>query len=151
HLVDLHDGSVNVESAGCGQGTTVCLTLPRLLGSRQTAVQASAPSASSSVEHALTGANVLVVDDDSDGGQMLELVLTAQGARVTRAASTREALAVLRASSVDVVLTDLSMPGDDGFTLLTQLRASQRAATPAIRVVAITAHARPEDREKCLA
>ena len=77
--------------------------------------------------------------------------MTAQGAYVTRATSTREALAAVRAKTPDVILTDLSMPGDDGFTLLSQLRSDERVTTPGMRIVAITAHARPEDREKCLA
>ena len=149
HLVELHGGNVNIESAGRGQGTTVRLILPRSQAHKPTAADPAIDG--TRADQALIGVSVLVVDEDSDGGQMLELVLTAQGAHATRAASMHEALDVLRASSVDVVLTRLSLPHDDGSAWLKKVRSDAAATDSTVRVVAIAADGRPEDREKYLA
>jgi PAS domain S-box-containing protein len=148
-LVELHGGRVGVESEGPGTGTTVRLTLPRS-GHAQAVAGDESATRGHRTGRALMGVKALVVDDDGDGGQILELVLAAQGAEVSRAASAREAMSVMRCSLVDVVLTDLSMPGDDGFALLHHVRTQVHSPSRPIRVVAVTAHARPEDREKCL-
>ncbi len=148
-LVELHGGSVGVESDCHGAGTTVRLTLPRSGHALAVSGDESA-SRRDKGGRALMGVKTLVVDDDFDGGQLLELVLAAQGADVTRASSTREAMAMMDSSLVDVVLTDLSMPTDDGFTLLQRVRAEVYSPGRPIRFVAVTAHARPEDRERCL-
>jgi CheY-like chemotaxis protein len=146
----LHGGRVVVESEGRGTGTTVRVTLPRT-GHTQVVVGDDSMTRGNRTGRALMGVKALVLDDDGDGGQILELVLAAQGAEVSRAASAREAMSVMSSSLVDVVLTDLSMPGDDGFALLRHVRADVHSPGRPIRVVAVTAHARPEEREKCLA
>ena len=148
-LVELHGGRVSVESGGRNTGATVRLTLPRS-GHAQAVAGDEASTRGVHTGRALLGVKTLVVDDDFDGGQMLELVLSAQGAEVSRAASAREAKAALDLSPVDVVLTDLSMPGDDGFALLQHVRVAVNSPGRPIRVVAVTAHAGPEDREKCV-
>jgi PAS domain S-box-containing protein len=148
HLVELHRGQVVVESKGVDQGTTVRLTLPRTAHRGPMQTRAGLPTRDGSGIRELSGVRVLVVDDDGDARRMMELALSAQWATVTLAASARDAIAAVRAERPDVVLTDLAMPSEDGFALLTQLRECVGDHVP---VVAITAQARIEDRERCLA
>jgi len=149
HLVELHGGTVSVESDGREQGTTVRLALPRSQENREPPADNGPAADGTRADRVLAGVNVLVVDDDCDGGQTLELVLTAQGAHVTRAATAREGSGVLGASAVDVVLIDLSASGDDGLALLK--RAGDGAADSRARTVVITGRAREEDRDAYLA
>jgi PAS domain S-box-containing protein len=150
-LVDLHGGHASVESAGPGQGTVVRLMFPRAQAG-QAAHSAKLRLVQPEVSgRGLSGGTVLVVDDDPDALRIMELVLTAHGANVVVAASSREALAAARATRPDVVLSDLSMPAEDGFSLLARLRADDDPALHTACIVAITAHAHPSDREQCLA
>ena len=150
HLVEMHGGCVTLDSAGRAQGTTARIILPRTRG-------VLTPSKGPATGHEpastplLTDLAVVVVDDDDDARRLLELVLTAVGAGVTVAASTADALAALHNWPTDIVLTDLALPAQDGFALLNQLRTDSDPAIRRLPVVALTAHARPEDREQCLA
>ena len=100
---------------------------------------------------ALTDVAVLVVDDDEDDRRVLELILTAQGANVHVAATTSEALTAAPAFRPDVIVADLAMPIEDGYSLLTQLRSAAEPWLRTMPVIAITAHARTADRERALA
>jgi PAS domain S-box-containing protein len=150
-LVELHGGRATVDSDGRGQGTTVRLAFPRLESAHDPRLHRSARSEPAVSSRGLAGGTVLVVDDDADALRVMELVLTAHGANVVVAASSREALVAAKATRPEVVLTDLSMPTEDGFSLLAQLRADRDPALHAAQIVAITAHAHPSDREQCLA
>lgn len=92
------------------------------------------------------GARVLVVDDDADNCAMLATVLTQSGALVETARSADEAMRAFQRQEPDVVITDISLPGEDGFSLLKKLRESPRASGREVRVIALTGHDRPEDR-----
>lgn len=150
HLVELHRGRIVVESAGRGAGTTVRVTLPRARAEHPDASTVDVPGGRlAPPPRPLDGFAVLVADDDPDARRFVELALSLHGARITGASSTAESIAAARSSRPDVILTDLSMPDEDGFELLEQLRAEPAlSATP---VVAITAHARAEDRARALA
>jgi len=150
HLVEMHGGCVTVDSAGRAQGTTARVVLPRSSGALTQSNEKAIPAEPCSAR-LLTDVAVVVVDDDDDSRRLLELVLTAVGARVTLAASTADALAAVHSWSADIVLTDLAIPAQDGFALLRELRADQDPEVRRLPVVALTAHARPEDRERCLA
>jgi PAS domain S-box-containing protein len=149
HLVELHGGQIAIESPGRNAGTTVCLRLPLVHAAADEFAHFKRLPGRSSAARELTNLAVLVVDDEPDARRMLELVLTAQGAHVTVVASAGEAIAAARAACPDIVLTDLAMPLDDGYSLLSHVRADNTMTD--VPVVAITAHARSEDRTRCLA
>ena len=98
----------------------------------------------------LDGLKILVVDDERDTRDFVQAVLKECGSEVTTASSAREALAMLQAQRPDFLISDLGMPGDDGYSLIGWVRAlpaDQGGETPA---VALTAYARAEDRLRVL-
>ena len=95
---------------------------------------------------------MLVVDDDHDSRQLVCELLRAAGAEVQPAGSAEEAIAALSASPFDLLVADIAMPGEDGFSLVARLSASAAAqGRRAIPAIAVTAHAREEDRARVLA
>ncbi|MFN8627521.1 MAG: PAS domain S-box protein [Candidatus Binatia bacterium] len=155
HLVELHGGVVRAESPGEGRGTTFVVELPLLakqrpvLGDREP--QLSGAARLSEGMPTLQDVRVLVVDDEPDTLETLRTVLEHAGADVRTAASTRAALAVLQDFEPDVLLSDIGMPGEDGFALIQQIRTAARAPGRQIPAVALTAYARREDQLKVLA
>lgn len=93
---------------------------------------------------------VLVADDDGDNRNMVRASLESHHAIVLTAGSTPEALDVLTRERVDVVVTDIAMPGEDGYALICKIRASTDPATASIPAIALTASARSEDRHLAL-
>jgi CheY-like chemotaxis protein len=93
----------------------------------------------------------LVVDDDIDGLELTEAILARAGAEVRTARTADAALALVREWRPDVVVSDIEMPGEDGYSLLRRLRALPADAGGATPAIALTAYGRPEDRERCLA
>jgi PAS domain S-box-containing protein len=164
HLVELHGGTVRAESEGEGRGSTFTVELPLLRiadsGSRVEDRASGGGDGSDSGESAvrnpqsamLEGLRVLVVDDDEDALPLISALLRQHGARVSTAGSAGAALAALEHGGFDVIVSDIGMPGKDGYDFIRELRAreSARAArrTPA---VALTAYARAEDRARALA
>jgi len=100
--------------------------------------------------HAISGLHVLVVDDDEDTLEMIGAVLAEGRANVTAAPSVEEAMARIRESRPDIIVSDIAMPVHDGYDLIKQVRALDNGDAPAIPAVAITAYARAEDRERAL-
>jgi CheY-like chemotaxis protein len=137
-LVALHGGSIEARSEGPDRGALFEVRLP--------AVSASAEVSSPAVDppRTLEGVRVLVVDDDAGTRDLLSQALAASGARVTTADSAREAFELLSTQSADVLVSDIGMPEEDGFSLMRRIRslAGQPGRIPAI---ALTAYARPED------
>jgi PAS domain S-box-containing protein len=149
HLVELHAGTLSAESAGEGQGATFTVELP--------ATRAAAVSPPSWLKHradgvpterALAGVRILVVDDDPDTLDLLSTALRQEDATVTAAASAREAFEILQDSGADVLVSDIAMPGENGYRLMERIRRASRVAS--IPAVAVTAYARAEDREAAL-
>jgi len=140
-LVVAHGGSIEAASEGRGQGSTFRVRLP---GARLApAAVAEAPAAD------LAGARVLVVDDDEDSREVLLQLLGSWGVRGRGAGSAREALELCRCERPDVVLSDIAMPGEDGFALVAELR--QLEGSVHMPAAAVTAFSRPEDRARALA
>jgi signal transduction histidine kinase/ActR/RegA family two-component response regulator len=152
HLVDLHGGVVWAESAGVGKGATFTVELP-ILESPPPGATAREDLGDSrrGPEMPLRGLRVLAVDDDADTLEVVRLVLHDSGANVLVASSVGEALAALRHATVDVLISDLGMPGADGYDLIRQVRGLEREMrgqlTPA---VALTGYASDEDRARAL-
>ncbi|HET6629553.1 MAG TPA: MASE1 domain-containing protein [Woeseiaceae bacterium] len=142
-IVELHGGSINAFSEGAGRGATFTVTLPLAAeGGGQ-----GAAAAGESQAMPLSGLHVLIVDDEADARELLRRLLLEQGCKVDVAASAEEALALLAAGTCDVLLTDIGMPGTDGYELLRRVRAEHADQ----KAIAVTAFARPEDRDRALA
>jgi signal transduction histidine kinase/CheY-like chemotaxis protein len=142
-IVEMHGGSINAESEGSGRGSMFTVKLP--LAGEGSARQLVPDDGSPAVP--MTGLRVLVVDDQADARELLRRLLVEQGCEVDVAASAEEALAFITAGGWDVLLTDIGMPGTDGYELLRSVRAMNAGQ----KAIAVTAFARPEDRERALA
>lgn len=151
HLVDLHGGTVRADSSGPGRGSTFSVEIPLMQASASDGDGAQArydePSA---MLDELKGVRVLVVDDEVDSRDLITYLVQQAGASVTTVASASEALDVIDALSPDVLVSDIGMPQQDGYGLLEMIR-KRKSASAAIPAVAVTAYARPEDRERALA
>ncbi len=147
HIVELHGGEILAESEGRGRGATFRIRLPL---DRDSGVSSEQPvgAQGSSVDPNLRGVSVLVVDDDPDTCEALEVVLRKAGARVRTAGSVPEALRASIEGAIDVVVTDLAMPDRDGYALLEALRGAEAAAGRHVPIIALTAAATPEDRQR---
>ena len=148
HLVELHGGDVDVESAGTGTGSTFRVTLP-VLSVRASAVEVEG-AAQSLRSDQLRGARVLVVDDEEEVRNYVGAVLRMHAADVRGAASAADALAALGEFKPDVIVSDIGMPGVDGYEFLKRLRSHDGDGSRAVPVIALTAYARPEDRQRAL-
>ncbi len=143
HIVERHHGRISVDSSGENLGATFTVELPLLT----TSVQPPLAAIDRIPDDQLTGLSILVVDDEADARDLLGFLLEQQGAKITIAHSAEDARSKLAEMQPNVLVSDLGMPGEDGFQLIRQLRA-QGWNTPAI---AVTAYAREEDRQAALA
>jgi len=161
HLVELHGGTVRVESPGVGQGATFTVRLP-LRGNLNPgfplcAGESDSPTPETEVSGeempSLVGVRVLVVDDEAQSRELFTTVLEHYGATVTAVASAREAIATLTTSprDYDLLLSDISMPGEDGYSLMRQVRELSAAAGGGIPAIALTALVRDQDQTKAIA
>jgi signal transduction histidine kinase len=147
HLVELHGGTVTAASPGLSRGATFTVTLPRA-----TAPGATAPRPLAVGEHyaiGLPGSCVLVVDDDSDTREVVREILQYAGAKVITSSSARETRALIDRFQPDVLIADIGMPEEDGYSLIESIRANEPGARH-LPAIALTAHARPEDVERAL-
>ncbi|MDQ3799703.1 MAG: PAS domain S-box protein [Acidobacteriota bacterium] len=155
HLVEMHGGTVEVDSPGLDQGTTFIVTLPvRATFDRQPAPDEALPQATEADPVAaaypkLRGLQVLIVDDDEDARLLLTTIIEKSGASVLTAGSASEALAALADSKPHILISDIGMPGEDGYSLIRKVRA-RYAGADKIPAIALTAYARGEDRALAL-
>jgi PAS domain S-box-containing protein len=155
HLVELHGGTVCVASPGIGQGTTFIVNLPmKAVGVETTAPQQLSPGVAFEVAQnylpTLEGLRVLVVDDEADARELLTKMLQPYGVEVIAAASANEALVVLQEYQPDILVSDIGMPGENGYALIQKIRALSQEEGGRIPAVALTAYARAEDRTQAL-
>jgi CheY-like chemotaxis protein len=152
HLVELHGGSVQAHSEGEGHGASLTVTLPAL------APHAPASNPRRGVDEAasprwaprLEGLKVLVVDDDQDTCETVGAALAAAGAEIRTCLSASQALAAIDAGVPDLLVSDIAMPGDDGYSLIRKIRARKAEEGGRMPAVALTAYGRTEDRVKAL-
>jgi signal transduction histidine kinase/PAS domain-containing protein len=157
HLVELHGGSVRAESEGLEKGTTMTVLLPLAVVRRVPAIvervhpTVAAPMLAEGDYRVadLSGVRVLVVDDDSDTRDLVQRVLRHCGATVAVASEAHEALDHVRGGETDLVVSDIGMPGLDGYELLRRVRALSVPVCN-VPVIALTAFARSEDRTRAL-
>lgn len=158
-VVEMHGGTVRVDSEGEGRGSTFTLVLPTNAAPSSVPEprdrapgEAPAPrdEQPSSIEAGLSGARLLVVDDEPDSRELVERILTDRGAEVLVASGAEEALAMLDGVSVDLLLSDVGMPQIDGYELMRRVRRRDAASGGRVPAVALTAFARAEDRARAL-
>ncbi len=155
-LVELHGGTVAVASAGMNEGTTVTVTLPVSAvrradaGGQRVHPQVASTSVLATGPAELGGLTVLVVDDHADARDLIERILQTSDATVITASSSEEALALVESHRPDVLVSDIGMPGGDGYELLKQVRALGVERGGAVPAIALTAFARSEDRTRSL-
>jgi len=151
HLVEAHRGAIHVRSEGAGRGTTFTVRLPVTGIPEGVEPLASAtPGANAAADRSLAGISVLVVDDDEDSRDVVAAHLREHEAVVLTADSAAHAFDVIQHERIDVLLTDIAMPEEDGYSLLRRVRALQPAAAARIPAAAITALARADDRRRAL-
>ncbi len=157
-LIELHGGTIVGKSGGAGQGATFVVSLPL------TAVQASAEPESDRAadpllrsrfsaflaEGGIKGVKVLVVDDDPDARALVKRLLEDHGASVTTAASVSDGIACLMSEPPDVLVSDIGMPNEDGYSFIRRVRELPPEKGGAVRALALTAYARLEDRDRSI-
>jgi signal transduction histidine kinase len=151
HLVELHGGTVEAHSGGVGQGASFLVTLPvaPARASQAPPVVASSGDAALSELPTLGGLRVLVVEDEPDGRALVCAVLEGFGATVVAAGSVADALQEIERARPDVLLSDIAMPGEDGYSLIRRVRMLHRSDPP-IPAAALTAFATASDRARAL-
>jgi signal transduction histidine kinase/ActR/RegA family two-component response regulator len=149
HIVLLHGGDVHAASAGPGLGSTFTIELPLITGAVPDARAANGDGADRDAQ-ALGGLRLLIVEDDVDARDLLVHLLEQAGASVAAAGSAADALGMLDALRLDLVISDIGMPGQDGYQLIEEIRSSGgvNASVPAL---AVTAYAGAQDRARALA
>jgi CheY-like chemotaxis protein len=151
-LVELHGGHVRVASAGTGKGAVFTVVLPVAAEDEQAVRAGSTPFPAVRIaEGALAGVQLMVVDDEADARLLVEDILRNAGARVVSAASAREAMEMFAQAQPDLLLSDIGMPGENGYDLVRQVRALPIEGGGGVPAIALTAFARPEDRSRALA
>jgi CheY-like chemotaxis protein len=154
-LVELHGGTVEAESPGEGEGTTFRVILPMISVHRELSdVRWTRPQIGSNPladrQPSLKGLRVLVVDDEPDARELIRVVLTGRDAEVVEAGSAVEALAEMERQRFDVLVSDIGMPGMDGYALISKIRQLPVERGGRIPAAALTAYAGVEDRMRVL-
>jgi len=149
HLVTLHGGRVSADSDGIGSGTTFTITLP-LLAVRVEPSEVHQLRTKPEMPK-LDGVKILVVDDDDEAGNLVALVLNQLGADAKAVTSVAAAVKSLRSFPADIVVSDIAMPGEDGYAMMRRLREIEPELGRQIPTMALTAYGRPEDRSRILA
>ncbi len=151
HLVELHKGTIFAQSLGTGQGATFTVRLPLLQDNRNSRWNGETEEISSPVPSTpLAGLRVLVVDDETDTRNFLSFMFEEYGAIATAVASVDEALAVVEQAKLDILISDIGMSEQDGYTLIRKLRSLEPEKGGGIPAIALTAYTREEDRLEAL-
>jgi PAS domain S-box-containing protein len=154
HLVELHGGSVTAESSGEGKGSTFRVKLPLVAALVAVGEERVHPTARETPPSyrgpSLRGLRVLVVDDDPDALDLVATILRRAEAEARLCTSPPEALDVLRSWKPHVLVSDIEMPGEDGYSLIRKVRELSGSEGGQVPAVALTAYGRPEDRVRTL-
>ena len=154
YLVEAHGGRVRAESEGQGRGATFVVTLPLIsafAGDESPAADESTPPPEPVVPGCLAGVRALVVDDEVDVRELVSTLLEANGAVVATASSAEAALQLLERDPPHILVSDIGMPGMDGYELIRRLRERPVEQGGTVPAIAVTAYARSEDRKRALA
>lgn len=155
HIVELHGGSIAPHSDGLDKGARFVVRLPVMplvsatLGIRKVAAT-TADEPQPSAPRTANGLRVLVVDDESDARDLIGYLLQASGMEVQLAGSVAEALEAYESFEADIVVSDIGMPGEDGYSLIRSIRTMGEESKRTVPAIALTAFARNEDRTRAL-
>ncbi|WP_414753149.1 response regulator [Anabaena sp. CCY 9910] len=151
HLVELHKGTILAESPGVGKGATFTVRFPLIQENRE---PRPAPTENSSEDGAnsspLAGLKVLIVDDETDTRNFLGFLFEEYGAISSTSASVETALAVIDQLKPDILISDIGMAEQDGYTLIRKLRSLPPEQGGEIPAIALTAYSREEDRQQII-
>jgi len=155
HLVELHGGTVEAESAGAGQGSIFTIRLPlRAIYTAPPTEPKSMASILSAATESLRGLRALIVDDEEDVRLLLTMTLESYGARTHAISSGRQALELLDRQTpyerFDVLICDIGMPDEDGYSVIRKVRKLPVEKGSQIPAIALTAYGRAEDRVRAL-
>jgi PAS domain S-box-containing protein len=155
HLVELHGGTVEAQSAGKGQGATFTVLLPLVAPRPDVAepvrpLPQHPPQLPADYPKALHGRHILVIDDEKDTRELVATLLQEGKARVTTAANAAEALERLSQEPPELIISDIGMPGMDGYALIREVRTRPPEQSGRVPAVALTAYARQEDQAAAL-
>ncbi|OUL31521.1 hybrid sensor histidine kinase/response regulator [Nostoc sp. T09] len=153
HLVELHHGTIHAESPGEGKGATFTVKLPLLQTKPQESQETEESKETASVSLPplrLNNLRLLVVDDDTDTRHFLTVALQQAGAVVRAVTSVNEALSAIQEYLPDILISDIGMPEEDGYTLIRKLRLLKPEQGGRIPAIALTAYAREEDTTQAL-
>jgi len=142
HIIDLHGGQVQAWSEGTGRGSSFAVQLP------VRAVQ-NVEDVRPDIGVPLAGLKILVVDDEADAREIVSTALAQCGARTAAVATAREAIQLLKDFRPDVIVSDIAMPGEDGYSLVRKIRG-MKSDIAGVPVVALTAFTQPDDRRRAM-
>jgi len=147
HLVELHGGTVQAESPGAGQGATLTVQLP-LHAPTSPPIAPTLPVSPEPPD--LAGLRILAVDDQVDALELLKFTLEDYGAAVLTVTTARDAIAALSASRYDLLISDIGMPGEDGYFLIRQIRSLSAKAGGQIPAIALTGYGGEVEQQRAM-
>jgi PAS domain S-box-containing protein len=153
HLVELHGGTIGVENRVDGPGAVFTIRLPLPSGELRAESLTKAASTFGELQSeppGLQGLRILIVDDETDALDLISMELAQHGAKVTGISSAEAALQSLSQETFDVLISDIGMPGMDGYDLIRQVRKQEAGAQKPIPAIALTAYARVQDRMRAI-
>lgn len=155
HLVQLHEGSIEVESDGENQGATFTISFPIAASAAPEAREGRGAAIEGNdlqpeFSRILDGLRILVVDDEADARDVMSAILTRCGGEVKCCESTAEALKAFREWKPDLLVSDIGMPVEDGYTLIKKLRKLRLKVARQVPAIALTAYATREDKARAL-
>lgn len=147
HLVELHGGTIDVESQGKGKGTTFTVMLPIQV------MKCDVDQPDKLIDNGLSlqDVKIMVVEDQADARELIRLILEQQGAQVIEASSSKQALEIIKESIPDVLISDIGMPDEDGYSFLKKVRSLPQDKGGNVPALALTAYTKEEDRELAIA
>jgi PAS domain S-box-containing protein len=148
HLMELHGGTVSAESPGEGKGATFRIALPIGIPIPSEAANLPEPAEMPYPAVSLEALRVLVVEDEQDSQDFLRRLLESHGAKVSVAASAREALDAIRERLPQILISDIGLPDMDGYELMRVIRGDDQQQLSVLPAIALTAYARAEDRAR---
>lgn len=150
NLVDLHDGAVVAESPGEGKGATFTVNLPLVPTDSIPTLAAPTTIESQNAAERLDEVRILVVDDDISNRELFDMMLSSGGAEVRLAESAAEARKILTEFKPDILISDISMPSEDGYRFIRKIRELETEQTGKIPAIALTAYAAADDIKRVL-